>query len=57
MTRIVHRLRIAVRSLGNEGAVANAAAELRRTAAANAAVDRLELRLAPAVGAPMPDAA
>jgi len=57
MTQIVHRLRIAIRSLGNEGALANAAASLHRTAAAHAAVDRLELRLAAAGPLPLPDAA
>ena len=57
MTAIVIRLRAAVRSLGNDGALANAGGELRRTAAAHAAVDRLEQRFAMAAVAPLPDAA
>jgi hypothetical protein len=57
MTAIVIRLRAVVRSLGNDGALANAGGELRRTAAANAAVDRLEQRFATVELAPLPDAA
>lgn len=59
MAQLVVRLRITIQSLGNEGARANAHAELCRVAAAHAAVDRLEARLAATgTGAlPLPDAA
>ena len=57
MAAIVTRLRTAVRSLGNDGALANAGAELRRTADARAAVDRLEQRFATLSLDPLPDAA
>jgi hypothetical protein len=57
MTVIVIRLRAVVRSLGNDGAVANAGGQLRRAAEARAAVDRLERRFATLAVAPLPDAA
>jgi hypothetical protein len=57
MTAIVIRLRAVVRSLGNDGALANAAGELRRAAEANAAVERLEARFGTTALAPLPDAA
>jgi hypothetical protein len=57
MTAIVIRLRAVVRSLGHEGALANAGGELRRTAEAHAAVDRLERRFATIEPAPFPEAA
>jgi hypothetical protein len=56
MTRIVVRLRAAVRSLGNDGALANVVTELHQAAAARAAVAQLEPRFAVAA-APLPDAA
>src|SRR4051812_43496229 len=55
MTGIVVRLRAAVRSLGNDGALANVVTELHQAAAARAAVAQLEQRFA--VAAPLPDAA
>jgi hypothetical protein len=57
MTAIVITLRSVVRSLGNEGALANAGGELQRTAEAHAAVDRLERRFATIEPAPFPEAA
>ena len=42
----LNRIREAVRSLGNDGALANVVAEMARAAAARHAVDQLELRLA-----------
>ena len=57
MTAIVIRVRAVVRSLGNDGALANAGGELQRLASARAAVDRLEQRFATAAVAPLPDAA
>jgi hypothetical protein len=57
MTAIVDRLRAAVRSLGNDGALANVVTELHRAAAARAAVEQLELRYATVGVAPLPDAA
>jgi hypothetical protein len=57
MTAIVDRLRAAVRSLGNDGALANVVTELHRAAAARAAVEQLELRYATVTVAPLPDAA
>jgi hypothetical protein len=46
MGKLVNRLRSAVSSLGNVGAVANAEAALLATAASRRAVDALELRMA-----------
>jgi hypothetical protein len=57
MTAIVIRLRAMVRSLGNDGALANARGELRRAAEASAAVERLEARFGTTTFAPLPDAA
>jgi hypothetical protein len=57
MTSIVVRLRAAVRSLGNDGALANVVTELHRAAAARAAVEHLEQRFAAVAAAPLPDAA
>jgi hypothetical protein len=47
MARLMTRLRNAMSSLGNEGAVANVLAEMGRAAAARHAVEQLELRMAP----------
>ncbi len=52
MAQLMHRIRNAVRSLGNEGAVANVGAAMARTAAQHQAVDQLELRLALATPGP-----
>jgi len=57
MAVVFDRLRTLVSSLGNDGAVANALAEIGRTAAARAAVDQLELRMALAQEAAPPRAA
>jgi hypothetical protein len=57
MTAIVIRLRAVVRSLGNDGALANAGGELQRAAAARAAVEQLEQRFAAVELAPYPEAA
>ncbi len=57
MTAIVRRLRSAVRSLGNDGALANVVTELHHAAAARAAVEQLEARFAAVSAAPLPDAA
>lgn len=46
MTQLIHRLRHAVSSLGNAGAVANALGELARATADRAAVEQLALRMA-----------
>ncbi len=56
MTLIIVRLRAAVRSLGNDGALANVVTELHKAAAARAAVEHLEQRFTVAA-APLPDAA
>jgi hypothetical protein len=57
MTAIVVRLRAVVRSLGNDGALANVVTELHKAAAARAAVEHLEARFAAVPAAPLPDAA
>jgi hypothetical protein len=57
MTAIVIRLRAVVRSLGSDGALANAGAELQRAAEARAALDHLEQRFATVEPAPFPEAA
>jgi hypothetical protein len=57
MTPIVDRFRAVVRSLGNDGALANVVTELHRAAAARAAVAQLEQRFAAVTAAPVPDAA
>ena len=46
MLQMLNRIRTAVRSLGNDGALANVVAEMAQAAAARQAVDQLELRLA-----------
>ena len=46
MVQMLNRIRTAVRSLGNDGALANVVAEMAQAAAARQAVDQLELRLA-----------
>jgi hypothetical protein len=57
MTQLLSRLRQTVRSLGNEGALANIISEMGQAAAARHAVDQLELRMALVAPAPMPRAA
>ena len=46
MAQLMSRLRAAVRSLGNEGALANVVSEMGRAAAARHSVEQLEVRLA-----------
>jgi hypothetical protein len=52
MTSIVVRLRAAVRSLGNDGALANVVTELHRAAAAPGPGVHLQQRVAPGAAAP-----
>ncbi len=52
MAQLLSRLREAVSSFGNEGALANVVSEMGRAAAARHAVDQLELRLALAARVP-----
>ncbi len=46
MVQMLNRIRATVRSLGNDGALANVVAEMARATAARHAVEQLELRLA-----------
>ena len=46
MAQLLSRLRVAVSSLGNEGALANVVSEMGRAAAARHAIEQLELRMA-----------
>lgn len=57
MAQLLARLRSAVGSLGNEGALANVLAEMGKAAQARHAVDQLELRMALVTEARTPRAA
>jgi hypothetical protein len=51
MANLMIRLRSAVSSLGNDGALANVVSELARAAADRRAVEALEARMASRIGA------
>jgi hypothetical protein len=57
MVKLMSRLRTAVSSLGNEGALANARAAMGRAAADRHAVEQLEARMAMAADARLQPAA
>ncbi len=50
MAELLSRVRFAVRSLGNEGAVANVRSDMAAAASMHAEVDRLEHRIAAGTG-------
>ena len=49
MAQLMSRLRAAVLSLGNEGALANVLSEMGRAAAARHSIEQLEVRMALAI--------
>jgi len=57
MANLMSRLRTAVSSLGNDGAVANVLSELGRAEAARHAVEQLEARMTAAAAVRLPHAA